>query len=1393
MESRRPPYRAARTATMLNRLPGWIKTGSDSAMFRYLNVVGQEVELAEQAIINAKRELSPLNMDPYKPANLYRVDNIPKVNYSYYGVTDNGTFPLTVVQDEKKFLDNIPSSRASLVMQTEIDAQVLNLRYIEGMNDGDAVYAALVCGHPSDTGALRTIAADGSLVSSDERLGVKTQSYAEVGIDEELKWYGSTATLRNFPVAGTVHVYDILNLTEDLPTEITDFTISGKTLTWTGDNSPNSRYIVEYDYAAYLGLRSMIPSGYRWGIGYNPYDFLNINYLQHDEYTYSPATDDSLNTGVSHQIVANTKTKSPIILDYETRMSEGSASYFLKLFPHEIRAGRSITVNMKTTDSHSVSWNNASNLTVDMTSVDELIISTAAGSIQIIDADDLEITSQFIIEVQNGTNVIVHSDEEVTAPGPYTVTIYYTYTLTETKTCTSASTYTDDADYPVYYTEVDVTDMVVSSLVLPEQDDFECEVAVEYIAKVESPATLYLDETAYTPDVYLERYNQALHFRDVDNPDREFITLLNLIRDDDGIYRTDINGVRLWNEVSEAYEITEGATWDYRDMIQVKDSLYLLKTEINSSDTSYLPRSSGSGESVIELFSIYGLTKRVAISGLPANGVSITYGPHRRLHLVSHIQTDVAGDNLTSLLSVFQLNYDYVLLSENDEDYTAYVSSDITALRIVASDDVSTDYTPVTHDIWNALDEWGLVFGVSRFPGETNLAYRTRLQAVASYSHGSSRQGLVNAISTRLGLTRYKVTEQRHFYLTYKPEALDADLQDLSITVTVEDAVQIQQTTDTWDNASSGYIIWPEHDGTYGQLLEFKNAPAENTEIVVTYSTLENDSYLTVQDTFIGSTAETPGSDQVEVYELTDPSFIETFQDETGKVGTDYYALLEEAGKYYKRTWGDFEWDTYRWDDGTRLNTIATNYDIATLPVAGNSNPYINGSHGHALKLAGISPAGEPELIPGYFYVDGVLHYLYANKTVLELDPNDYPDATIQGAIPLTASFTNKAGEQKTVNVHPSPGTPVAATRGDLPNQLIIGYSGHFIVPADDPLLRQMNDPGDASFKFVGDNIAEVFNYPQLLVMSPRTTSTAEGHTHTWSFNNNLVDAAKMNGYTSTVDGHYHEIAEGAVQSAGTPPHTHTLGLEVGEVYGYWNPTPNALRKRVSDPESFLTDKDYDYFATEITPAQTAIRLYGDRDDPVVLEQFRQIPHRLEYETGGKVHQLSGPAAPMLDSNHYHISRTFLGIGASLPIDSLTVYASKTAVSLSQTTDGIVYRNPLGISILAVDTQHGRTANARVTVEAPADTYLGQESAEERKHTVDLGYTEVDGTLYGQILLTDVPAGTVAGDTITLTIKVFVETSEEWNATLYTQITSGEDVIRRVYVWETQLEVIYNG
>lgn len=100
--------------------------------------------------------------------------------------------------------------------------------------------------------------------------------------------------------------------------------------------------------------------------------------------------------------------------------------------------------------------------------------------------------------------------------------------------------------------------------------------------------------------------------------------------------------------------------------------------------------------------------------------------------------------------------------SNNIEAIASYTSSPYGIVSLPARATIYLIvYTPEVYNIWNCFDEFGLLLGLPRIPGEKNKNYKTRLLDVYTNPANSTYQGLLNGISRELGLRPDEISVER--------------------------------------------------------------------------------------------------------------------------------------------------------------------------------------------------------------------------------------------------------------------------------------------------------------------------------------------------------------------------------------------------------------------------------------------------------------------------------------------------------------------------------------------------------------------------------------------------------------------------------------------------------
>ncbi|MEK1829019.1 hypothetical protein AAAC51_07670 [Priestia megaterium] len=66
-------------------------------------------------------------------------------------------------------------------------------------------------------------------------------------------------------------------------------------------------------------------------------------------------------------------------------------------------------------------------------------------------------------------------------------------------------------------------------------------------------------------------------------------------------------------------------------------------------------------------------------------------------------------------------------------------------------------YEYMLHPIWNVFDEFGMLLGLYRLPGERNETFKNRILDIFKNPGGANKQGLINGISRELGISKDQV------------------------------------------------------------------------------------------------------------------------------------------------------------------------------------------------------------------------------------------------------------------------------------------------------------------------------------------------------------------------------------------------------------------------------------------------------------------------------------------------------------------------------------------------------------------------------------------------------------------------------------------------------------
>ena len=128
-----------------------------------------------------------------------------------------------------------------------------------------------------------------------------------------------------------------------------------------------------------------------------------------------------------------------------------------------------------------------------------------------------------------------------------------------------------------------------------------------------------------------------------------------------------------------------------------------------------------------------------------------------------HVQLVIEGNRIDCMpadnLRLFFSSEDSVYMIDQDEGYVyVKVAEHLIKDNIFHPFDAidlgdTIHYEYMLHHIWNTFDEFGMLLGISRLPGERNEAFKNRILDVFKNPGGAHKQGLINGISRELGLT----------------------------------------------------------------------------------------------------------------------------------------------------------------------------------------------------------------------------------------------------------------------------------------------------------------------------------------------------------------------------------------------------------------------------------------------------------------------------------------------------------------------------------------------------------------------------------------------------------------------------------------------------------------
>ncbi|MGD9697625.1 hypothetical protein [Acinetobacter sp.] len=595
MRYSRSPYNAARTHSFMKQLPSWLNKDATGRLFRTLNSLGCESELFTTIRNSFTNSMRPFHMDISQATNIRRIDNLPNTNAFFYGQYGDTIVPLSIVKTERELLDSLPTRIANNNSYIINDCRpFLSLKYIHNIPELKAGgFVAISDGYPTETGnGLYIIDSDFNIVTINAFSRLE-QTLDEYHVDEEVVFDTYVTELQNTPFVGTLHIYDVLNLTDGLPTEITSFTLDEKTVTWTGDDDPTGRYAAEYTYPAVHGIRSIQPTYFKWNIGTNDdtSTVTDVVSLPNDTFVYDTNINDP---DIKHTISSNSNRKElPILALYTAFDDAGVLNYYVRLNPLDIRSGRYVDVGVTGVHVYKSSWMDLSApFEINLLEYDSAFIDTALESIQIFDSDGSEMDDVFTKEVDFTTGTVTITDNPDYLGYSLTINIYYRVNINTSNlgiyiTTENDSEYMAEDGQNIYYSKANITPLVNNSIVIPQLPDISASCEEEFVSVLYPIQKLGFIEDAIKAAVYLERFNQSLHFKELSG-DAIHVHLVGMepvVQDDETIiYTTDLMRDIQNNKTNFDLPQEEYGIWEYRDMVLIDDHLVLLRTSVPRSD-----------------------------------------------------------------------------------------------------------------------------------------------------------------------------------------------------------------------------------------------------------------------------------------------------------------------------------------------------------------------------------------------------------------------------------------------------------------------------------------------------------------------------------------------------------------------------------------------------------------------------------------------------------------------------------------------------------------------------------------------------------------------------------------------------------------------------------------
>ena len=238
---------------------------------------------------------------------------------------------------------------------------------------------------------------------------------------------------------------------------------------------------------------------------------------------------------------------------------------------------------------------------------------------------------------------------------------------------------------------------------------------------------------------------------------------------------------------------------------------------------------------------------------------------------------------------------------------------------------MATTVTQNKLSIRTDYDKLADLMGLRRLPTDSNVDLKAKLINLWKFLENTSRQGMINSISSALGEDQYNVKTRRMFLLTQQPKTnstFDVSIDNASVSRIVEA---------NYTSATSGFIVWKGVDGNYGRWLEFIIPPSYTrkevsrehagsyVEMAYQYWEIDRNNVRRTKswvdrcnlfdkndESFMGWAPETEGP--IGVYPLNDKNWLEDpnhgMKYSDGSPTDKLYAIFQDVDRSAPTSWG---------------------------------------------------------------------------------------------------------------------------------------------------------------------------------------------------------------------------------------------------------------------------------------------------------------------------------------------------------------------------------------------------------------------------------------------------------------------------------------------------------